>query len=315
MNVLLTGAFGNIGCRVLDKLLERGHKVTCFELANKTTKAIAKRYGNNIELVWGDIRDNNLLEKVIPQQHVIVHMAALIPPTTDFLPELSWAINVTATQAIVDIAKRCAEPPLLIFTSSFAVFGERQHEAPPRRLDDPVIVTDNYSEQKIACEQYIQQHYPQYCIMRLGAAVDERLNHANIKQLKMALALAFDNRVEFIHPADIATAICNAIETPAAHNQIHLIGGGKNCQVRHIDLLNAVSGSLGLAFRPENFGTEQLYADWADTTHSQNALNFQHHSLAQLEATIRRKFFLIRWITLPFAPLIRGILVNWLLKR
>lgn len=315
MKVLLTGAFGNIGARVLERLLERGHEVSCFELDNKTNRKIAKAYQDKCPIIWGDIRNTALLKEHIPQHQVIVHMAALIPPTTDMLPELSWDINVTATQAIVDIGKACATPPLLVFTSSFAVFGERQNDAPPRTLNDPLIVTDNYSKQKITCERYIEEHYPSWCIMRLGAAVDERLGHANIKQLSMALGLAFDNRVEFVHPADIATAIANAITTTDAHNRVHLIGGGKSCQVRHIDLLNAVSGALGLSFKPENFGTEQLYADWADTTESQALLQFQQHSLAGLEANVRRKFMPLRVLVLPLSPLIRYVLVNWVIKR
>lgn len=35
MNVLLTGAFGNIGQSALDELLERGHTVRCFDLRQK----------------------------------------------------------------------------------------------------------------------------------------------------------------------------------------------------------------------------------------------------------------------------------------
>mgnify|MGYP000597766890 CR=1 FL=1 len=35
MKVLLTGAFGNVGYSVLEKLTERGYKTTVFDLKNK----------------------------------------------------------------------------------------------------------------------------------------------------------------------------------------------------------------------------------------------------------------------------------------
>jgi D-erythronate 2-dehydrogenase len=310
MKILLTGAFGNIGNRVLDTLLQRGHQITCLDLPNAANQKAAANYQGSVQLVWGDIRDKALLEQCIAGQDVIVHMAAIIPPLSEQQPTLSQAINVEASCAMMDIAARLEQPPLFVFTSSFAVFGERQHEAPPRTINDAVIATDHYSQQKIACEQYLQQHYPHWCILRLGAAVDERMFHTNTRQLQMALELAANNRVEFVHPQDIATAIANAVQTPAAHQQIHLIGGGASCQIRHIDLLNTMSGALGIRFRPEDFGTKPLYADWADTQASEQLLHFQQHSFADLQNTVQRKFRFVRYLVTPFSGLIRFVLLK-----
>ena len=43
MNVLLTGAFGNVGTSALTELLKQGHRVRCFDLRTKASeKAVAE---------------------------------------------------------------------------------------------------------------------------------------------------------------------------------------------------------------------------------------------------------------------------------
>lgn len=310
MQVLLTGAFGNLGSCVLDALLERGHRVRCLDLPGKAGKKTAAGYAGRVEVVWGDIRDRELLQQAVQGVDAVIHMAAIIPPLTESQPELAWQVNVQATESLLQAAAACATPPLFVFASSFAVFGYRQSDAPPRTLHDKTIESDHYSAQKIACEQLIQRLAGRWCILRLGASADERLQHASRPLLEMMFALAADNRVEFVHPKDVATAMANALVTPEAHNRIHLIGGGRSCQVRHFDLVEAMTGAMGLHFRPQDFGDQPLYADWADTTESQRLLQFQQHSFARLRQTVYRKYRPVRWLLTPFSPLLR-----WLMLR
>ncbi len=50
MNVLLTGAFGNIGQSALDELLRRGHKVRCFDLKTKANERVARSYEQGAQI-------------------------------------------------------------------------------------------------------------------------------------------------------------------------------------------------------------------------------------------------------------------------
>jgi len=38
MNVLLTGAFGNVGLSTLEELLRQGHQVRCFDLKTRANE-------------------------------------------------------------------------------------------------------------------------------------------------------------------------------------------------------------------------------------------------------------------------------------
>ena len=65
MAVLLTGAFGNVGQRTLELLLEKGYSVRCFDLKNPRNSAIESRLKQlgKFETVWGDIRDKKIIKE------------------------------------------------------------------------------------------------------------------------------------------------------------------------------------------------------------------------------------------------------------
>ena len=68
----------------------------------------------------------------------------------------------------------------------------------------------------------------------------------------MAFSLAPDSPVEFIHPRDAATALVNVLARPEAHGRIHLIGGGKLCQVTTLRMVQTMMGALGIAISADD---------------------------------------------------------------
>jgi nucleoside-diphosphate-sugar epimerase len=196
---------------------------------------------------------------------------------------------------------------LLAYCSSFAVFGPQQRP-PPRTLDDRPVASDHYTHHKIACEEMVQALQSPWVILRLGGMADSRMRHRGLDQAKYALAMAANNRFEYIHPRDAATAFVNALTTLEAHNKIHLIGGGSRCQVTHKDVLNATLGAIGVNLSAADFGDTPLYADWADTFESQRLLNFQHHSFEDFKRENFERFKVIRPLVRPFSPVIKRLL-------
>jgi len=52
MKILLTGAFGNIGAHTLEELLQRGHRVRCFDVRTKRNEKSLEKYQDQIEVIW-----------------------------------------------------------------------------------------------------------------------------------------------------------------------------------------------------------------------------------------------------------------------
>ncbi len=314
MNVLLTGAFGNLGTLVLERLLAEGHAVTCLDIRTPANERVAKSYGGRAAVRWGDIRDLATVEAAVAGQRAVIHLAAIIFPFSESNPERARQVNVDGTANVLGAVERSASKPLLVFSSSFAVLGHRQKDPPPRTLADEVVATDHYSAHKIACERMIQASAVSWVILRLAGMVDARMRQSHPEQMRLAFALAATNRIEYLHPSDAAVAFVNALATPDAHRKVHLIGGGPSCQVTHLELMNVVLGAFGLTFTAADFGTEELYADWADTRESQRLLRYQTRSLADFRRECFDRFRWIRLIVRPLAPVVKWGLERYLMR-
>jgi len=312
MKTLITGAFGNLGTLVIELLLERGHQVTAFDLKTKNNEHFARHYNGQVAVEWGDIRDKELVERLVGRHDAVIHLAAIISPFSEKNPRLAEAVNVGGTMNVLNSLVNSPAKPIFVFTSSFAVFGNRQDELPPRTVLDKTFSTDNYSRHKILCEEMIATSSCNWIILRLGAMVDSRMRHSDKEQIRLSLSLSPKNRVEYIHPADAAVAIANALERPASIRKILLIGGGPSCQVTHLELMNAMSGAMGIEFRAEELGHDPLYADWVDSEEAQQILTFQRHTFDDFKHENYQRYRYLRAVVSPVSPAVKSILKTYL---
>ena len=308
MKILLTGAFGYLGTLVLPAMVDAGHTVIAFDVKSGSNARQAKALEGVIgfEVRWGDIRDGQVVRDLVEQVDAVIHLAAVIVPASEAHPVRAHEVNVIGTRHIVDAISRMHRKPLLAYCSSFAVFGP-QSGPPPRTVDETPIASDHYTRHKIACEEMVQRMGSPWIILRLGGMADSRMHNRGWDQAKYALSLAGNNRFEYIHPKDVAVAFRNALSQRDAHYKIHLIGGGRDCQVTHKDILNATLGAMGVTLSDSDFGDRPLYADWSDTRESQRLLQFQHHTFEDFRRETQQAFRLIRPLVSPFAPVIRRL--------
>ena len=71
-----------------------------------------------------------------------------------------------------------------------------------------------------------------------------------------------------------------------------------------------VLGTFGLTFAADEFGSQELYADWADTRESQRLLSYQRRSVEDFRRACSERFRWVRPFVRPLAPV-----VKWILKR
>ena len=274
MKILLTGAFGNVGSALRREDKARGHQIVCFDQPTKKNRAKAKR--QNATVVWGDIRDRADVERAMAGVDAVIHLAAIIPPGSLHAPELARQVNVVGTENVIAAAQAQPVPPKIAFASSFALFGPTQHLPPPRTLDDPINPTDDYTRHKAACETALKESGLDVTILRLGAVIP-------IEVFGVLDPMMFDvpleDRMEFVHPADVGLAFLTAVERDDVAGRTFLIGGGPRCQLYERDIVNGPLVRLGIGALPdEAFGHEPFQIDWADTTESQAVLQFQRYT-------------------------------------
>ena len=92
-NILITGGAGYVGSVLTKDLLKKGYQVTVLDLMIYGSEVLTKH--KNLSIVKGDIRDQNLLNKVIPGHEVIIHLACISnDPSFELNPKLGRSINL-----------------------------------------------------------------------------------------------------------------------------------------------------------------------------------------------------------------------------
>ncbi|HMF30945.1 MAG TPA: NAD(P)-dependent oxidoreductase [Candidatus Lokiarchaeia archaeon] len=308
MNILVTGAFGNIGTRTVRELLQRGeHTVACFDLKTAKNLKTAKTFGNQIELFWGDLLELDSLKSAVVGRDVVIHLAAIIPPRAEKEPEYTQQVNVNGTQTVVNLLSALDPPPRLLFCSSVSVFGDTFNLPPPRTVTDPLYPTDVYARSKVACEEIIHKSGLNAVIFRLGAATPPEMSSND----SMMFTIRLDSRMEFVHPDDVARAIANALVCDEVWGNTYLIGGGKDCQILFRDFFNGIMTAVGIGMLPDAaFGDQPFYIDWLDTEESERLLHYQQKTfrdfLQELKKAMGHKTIIIKMMR----PLIRCMLLN-----
>jgi nucleoside-diphosphate-sugar epimerase len=314
MRILLTGAFGNLGSLVVEELLDRSHHVVAFDVPSRTNRKISRGFEKDrkVEIVWGDIRDAHRVASLVHRVDVVIHLAAIIPPFSERNPELAHEVNVGGTEHVLRAIEAAPRPPLMVFGSSISVFGPRKRGAPLCTPGDELVKTDHYSGHKIQCEKRIQTLESPWAILRLAGMIDGRLRQRDPEQARMAFSLAPDSPVEYVHTRDAATAIANVLDRPDAHDKIHLIGGGKECQVTTLQLTQTMIGAVGLQVTADDMGNAPASAPWLDTTESQRLLSYQKHTAEDFRRESLERFRFVRPFVRPFSPLILRAVKWWL---
>jgi UDP-glucose 4-epimerase len=152
MKILLTGATGNVGGHVLPLLLERGHEVRCLVFDSKSERKLVNTWRRQPEVVWGDIKDERVVESAVGGVDAVIHLAAIIPPMTEQNPKLAYGVNVTRTKNLIAAAQKRSPKVKFVFTSTYDVYGNTQHLTPPRKVTLPVNPQDEYARHKVESE-------------------------------------------------------------------------------------------------------------------------------------------------------------------
>ncbi|MBD3351027.1 MAG: NAD-dependent epimerase/dehydratase family protein [Candidatus Lokiarchaeota archaeon] len=282
VKVLITGGLGGIGQHIVQNLWnEQAHEITIFDIKNKNTIAVTRGdifQDESIRVFWGDITNPETYPN-LNKFDVIVHMAFIIPPKSETLPDkIVEKINVEGTRKLIDTAKKQEFSGKIIFASSVTIYGPKMWNNKPITVDHPVNPTDRYTAHKALCEQYLIDSGLKYLILRVSGAMNLK-QELSPENLKMLYAIPYNQRFEFVHPMDVALAFSRAVSCDA-ENKILNIAGGKSCQVKYHEIIEKMMGVFNIPLPDRSkFTTNWYYIDYYDTTTSQKLLNYQTRTL------------------------------------
>jgi UDP-glucose 4-epimerase len=307
MKVLVTGAFGNIGEGTIQELLGRGHQVRCFDVPNRSNYKNAARFGDQAEIIWGDLKNPRDLVTAVRNTDVVIHLAFVIPKLSatgigcEDQPDWAREVNVGGTRNLLQAILSQADPAKIIFASSLHIYGITQEQQPPRRVSDPLKPMEYYARHKVECEQLVRSSGLSWSIFRFAAALP-----FSLKLDPAMFEIRLENRMEYVHNRDVGLALANAVTSSEIWGRILHIGGGRRCQYTYRDIVEKVMDGVGVGMLPEEaFSRRPFSTDWIDTDESQRLLRFQRYTLDDYVEEFSSKLGMRRFLARVFRPLVR----------
>lgn len=227
--VLLTGATGYLGEKLLPRLIASGRKVRCLVLPSDE-KDPGHLYP--CEVVRGDLSDPKGLDSIMEGVDTVVHCAALMPPND---AEQIRRVNVGGTAALLALARSRSVRRFVYLSAVSAIYP----------------IKNAYGKSKAEAEALVAASGLDFTILRLTMLYGEGggLHFAKLVGLMKKIPLFFPvlgpghARLQPVYLDDAARAVEIALASQAAVGRTLDVSGGS--VVTFNELVDAVAAAMG----------------------------------------------------------------------
>ncbi|HTK66774.1 MAG TPA: NAD-dependent epimerase/dehydratase family protein [Pseudonocardia sp.] len=152
MRILVTGGAGFIGSHVADLLADRGHEALLLDalLPQAHGSRQPPRWSDRHELVVGDVRDGELLGRLLPGVDAVCHQSAMVGHGVDPSDAPEYTSHNDYGTAVLLAAMYRAGIQRLVLAGSMVVYGEGRYEC----ADHGVVRPGPRRSEQIAAGQY-----------------------------------------------------------------------------------------------------------------------------------------------------------------
>jgi len=194
MRILITGGAGFIGSHIADVLAADGHSVLLLDafLPQAHGSGSPPAWVAGHELIRGDVRDGELLGRVLPDVDAVCHQAAMVGHGLDPSDAPDYTANNDLGTAVLLAAMHRVGLRRLVLASSMVVYGEGRYACPrhgvvpavARQAED--IAAGRYEVPCLHCGSDLEP-----LLVREDAALDPRSTYAATKLAQEQLAAAW----------------------------------------------------------------------------------------------------------------------------
>lgn len=241
MTVLVTGATGLVGPRLLPRLTAAGVPCRALVRAGRNLPA-------DVERAEGDLDDLGTLERAAQGVSAVVHLAALFRTGDE---QAIWRVNYDGTRHLIAAVRKVAPDARFVIASTSNVYQPNLDH--PAREDDPTTTANAYAASKVAAEAELRDSGLTWTVLRFPFIYGDDDGHLRDTVPLLAQMGAHPaQRYSVLHHEDLATAVQLALKG-ATDGRIVNIAGDASVSVYEMAQL------VGAPFKPSS---EPLASPW-----------------------------------------------------
>lgn len=287
--LLITGGAGFIGSTLAKLTRKNGWDVRILDNLSTGLKQTANALeGLGIDVTIGDVRNRELVHRVMEGCDAVVHLAAQVSvPVSMSNPEETMNINVEGTASII---AACLEHGVgrMVVASSAAVYGEAQNL--PLTEQEAGEVLSPYAESKFQNESQIIEARKNglkatalrfFNVYGVGQRPDGAYA-AVIPKFADMMAQGNPPRLngdglhtrDFVHVHDVCAAIIALVEGEWKAEKYHVYNVATQTKITLLDLITSINGAL------DRFTDDH---ETITATHGPERVGDIRHSMASIE--------------------------------
>lgn len=246
MKILVTGGGGFIGSTLLVRLAHE-YKIICLDHGRKYPQHQAL-LRDNVRLVKGDITDINLMDELMQDVDIVIHLAGGGGNTACMRnPANAVMTHIYGTHLLLQKAEEY-NAKRFIFASTQSVYSTFKKREMPLNEDRMLEPDDLYGALKAAAEYKIQDSMVGYVILRFanvygygsglfgaeaGGAIGNFIKAA-YEGSDITIFGTGEQKIDYVHISDVCRCIEMILENSSIKNEIFNVGSGELHSIEEI---------------------------------------------------------------------------------
>ena len=234
--VLITGGAGFIGSHLADHFVQTGSEVVVLDNLATGSRDNLKGPGGNAKFVLGDIRDQDLVEKLVNDADLVLHMAAALGVDNIMSDTIeSISTNIYGSEVVLQAASKFKKRIFIASTSE--IYGKNPKQ-PLSEEDDRVIGTPQNFRWSYSDSKAIEESIARVLFLE--------------KDLQVT-TVRFFNTIGPRQTGKYGMVVPKFIKSALLGEDIQVYGDGKQTRV-FCHVTDAVSGLVSLLDNPKSIG-------------------------------------------------------------
>ena len=272
MRVFITGGAGFIGSHLCDAFVTRGDEVTILDNISTGSKKNVAHLNGIIKIIEGDIKDKQLVESLVLNSDLVLHMAAAVGVKTILdNPIESMSTNFVGSETVLNACARFDKK--IVIASTSEIYGKNPKqplsESDDRIMGAPQKLRWSYADAKALEEAMAHALFLskdlKLITVRFFNVVGPRQSGSYGMVLPQFIESALSEKTleihgdgnqkrVFCHVLDVVDAIIKLIDNGSAIGKVFNIGGVEEISIKNLaDLVIEVLDSKSkLVFTPYN---------------------------------------------------------------